>query len=155
MRLWPTLAWLLIAAGATALAFAPAVAQAQGRGDGQPRGPSHTMQLLDTDGDGKIGLAEIRAEQDRLVGAADVDGDGKLSVDEFRRRGTLFMRLGTTSYFDLLDADGDRILTLEEIAKPSERWFSRHDANNDGKLESEEVPRRRALRPMARRHKQR
>ena len=155
MRPSAPLAWLLIAAGATALAFAPVVAQAQGRDAGQPRGPSHTMQLLDTDGDGKIGLAEIRAEQERLVGAADVDGDGTLSVDEFRRRGTLFMRLGTTSYFDLLDADGDRTLMLEEIAKPSERWFSRYDANNDGKLESEEVPHRRALRPMARRHKQR
>ena len=147
--------WLLIAAAATTLAFAPAVEQAQGRDDGQSRGPSRAMQLLDTDGDGKIGLAEIRAEQGRLVAAADIDGDGKLSVDECRRRGMLFMTMGTTSLFDLLDADGDRILTIEEIAKPSERWFSRYDANTDGMLDSEEMPRREVLRSMMRRHTQR
>lgn len=155
MRPSANLAWALIATAAAALAFAPAVAETHGREDGQSRGPTRAVQLLDTDGDGKIGLAEIRAEQGRLVGAADVDGDGKLSVDEFRRRGTLFMRLGTTSYFDLLDADGDRFLTVEEIAQPSQRWFSRYDANSDGMLDNEEVPHRRALRSMMRRHTQR
>ena len=54
-------------------------------GDGA--GVSRTFNLLDTDGDGKISLTKIRAEQARLIATADLDGDGKLSVHEFRRRG--------------------------------------------------------------------
>ena len=109
------------------------------------RGPGHSrvMELLDTDRDGKVSLTEITAEQGRLIAAADIDGDGKLSIDEFRRRGRLFQALGTTTLFDLIDVDGDRSLTAEELAKPSERWFSRTDANSDGLLDPEEFPRRR------------
>ncbi len=43
------------------------------------------LRILDTDGDGSVSLAEIGAEQQRLVAASDLDGDGALSVDEFRR----------------------------------------------------------------------
>jgi len=98
------------------------------------------MQVLDTDGDGKVTLAEITAEQKRLIGAADLDGDGKLSVNEFRRRGRWFQRLYTTTLFDLMDANGDQTLTADEIAAPSERWFKRYDANADGGIVPDEVP---------------
>lgn len=141
---------------ASAVALTPAAAaaaqdspqrpgpRADFRGPPEPgRGHPGAMQLLDTDGDGKVSLAEITAEQGRLIGAADVDGDGKLSIDEFRRRGRLFQALGTTTLFDLIDVDGDRSLTAEELAKPSERWFSRTDANADGLLDPEEFPSRR------------
>ncbi|CAN0520589.1 unnamed protein product [Laminaria digitata] len=101
---------------------------------------SRTFSLLDTDGDGKISLAEIRAEQARLIAAADLDGDGKLSVDEFRRRGWWFQRLHTTTLFDLMDADGDQMLTADEIANPSARWFKRYDKDADGGVTTEEVP---------------
>lgn len=94
--------------------------------------------LLDTDGDGKISRDEITAEHKRLFGAADVNSDGKLSADEFRRRGRWFVRMGTTSFFDMLDADGDGQLTAEEINAPSERWFERHDVNNTGTLDAEQ-----------------
>ena len=96
--------------------------------------------LFDTDGSGTIGIDEITAEQKRLILATDVDGNGKLSVEEFRRRGHLFQMLQATSVFDMLDANGDRELTSEEIAAPSQRWFSRYDANGDGGLDSDEIP---------------
>ncbi|MFT7573268.1 MAG: Ca2+-binding EF-hand superfamily protein [Paracoccaceae bacterium] len=107
---------------------------------GHSAGVSRTFSLLDTDGDGKISLAEIRAEQARLTAAADLDGDGKLSVDEFRRRGWWFQKLHTTTLFDLMDANGDQVLTAEEIASPSARWFKRYDKDADGGITTEEVP---------------
>ena len=56
--------------------------------------------------------------------------------------GRWFQRLHTTTLFDLLDANGDKVVTAEEIGKPSERWFTRYDENNDGSLEEDEMPKR-------------
>ena len=101
---------------------------------------SRTFQLIDTNNDGKVTLDEIRAEQGRLIGAADVDGDGKLSVDEFRRRGWWFQRMHTSTLFDLMDANGDAVLTADEISAPSARWFKRYDKNADGSVTAGEAP---------------
>lgn len=132
--------WGVIAlvAAAAALAF-PAAAQ-QGGPDRAEQQPPRSFRMLDTNGDGKVTVAEITAEQERLLGAADLDGDGKLSVDEFRRRGWWFQQLQTTTLFDLMDTNGDRTLTAEEIASPTARWFKRYDANADGGMTVDEVP---------------
>jgi len=106
-------------------------------GDGA--GVSRTFNLLDTDGDGKISLTKIRAEQARLIATADLDGDGKLSVHEFRRRGWWFQKQQTTTLFDLMDANGDQVLTADEIANPSARWFKRYDKDADGGITTREV----------------
>lgn len=129
---------------AAALLAAPAPSPAQDTGQAPPRDRAvdRMMGLLDTDGDGRIGAAEVAAEQQRLLRAADLDGDGKLSVAEFKRRGRWFLSMRTTSLFDLLDGDGDQHLTLEEIAAPSRRWLKRYDANDDGAIEATELPRR-------------
>jgi hypothetical protein len=122
----------------------PAVAQDKKSGDGMKSGDgarlSRTFRLLDTNGDGKVSLDEIKAEQARLIGAADLNGDGKLSVDEFRRRGWWFQKLHTTTLFDLMDANGDQILSADEIANPSARWFKRYDKDADGGVTAQEVP---------------
>jgi hypothetical protein len=130
----------ILAVGTVAAVLAGGAASAQTASDADsPRMPK-TLRILDTNGDNKVTLDEITAEQKRLIGAADLDGDGKLSVDEFRRRGRWFQRLYTTTLFDLMDANGDQALTAEEIAAPSARWFKRYDANADGGIVTEEVP---------------
>ncbi|MEQ8247007.1 MAG: EF-hand domain-containing protein [Alphaproteobacteria bacterium] len=99
------------------------------------------VELLDTDGDGTVSLAEILAEHRRLFAAADLDGNGTLSVEEFRRRGRLFQSLGTATLFDMMDTDGDRSLSADEIDQPSRRWFSRYDVDGDGAMAAPELSR--------------
>lgn len=132
---------LLIAFALAALAAAPALAQERPDGGDRPsRYAERFITLFDTDGDGKVSLKEIEAEQARLFGAIDVDRDASLSVDEFRRRGRLIQRLRTTTLFDLLDVNGDQKLSLEEIDAPARRWFKRYDADGDGAIEARELP---------------
>lgn len=108
-----------------------------------PGGPGHRAQgfveLFDTNKDGKASSEEILAEHARLFGAADVDKDGSLSVDEFRRRGRLLQSLGTTTLFDMLDANGDGKISQAELDAPTKRWVSRYDANKDGAMDASEL----------------
>jgi len=109
--------------------------------DGGPIGSRHAarqLNILDTDGSGAASQEEISGELGRLLGAADVDGDGQLSPDEFRRRGSFFIRLGTTTFFDLIDTNGDQQISIEELNQPMERWFARRDENFDGNIDAEE-----------------
>jgi len=109
------------------------------------------LDILDTDSSGGASREEISGELGRLLGAADVDGDGKLSPDEFRRRGTFFIRLGTTTFFDLIDTNGDQQISAEELNQPMERWFVRRDTNSDGNIDDQEFsPERRSF---GRRHR--
>ena len=112
-------------------------ATAQHSGDSHA---SRSFRLIDTNADGKITIQEIDAEHRRLIGAADLDGDGKLSVEEFRRRGWWFQRLHTSTLFDLMDANGDSVLTPDEISAPSARWFKRYDKDANGGITPTEAP---------------
>ena len=132
---------LPVALAAAALMAGSAAAQQGGGSEGERQTP-RTFTILDVDGNDKVTLDEIAAEQKRLIAASDLDGDGKLSVMEFRRRGWWFQRLRTTTLFDLMDANGDLSLTADEIAAPSARWFKRYDADADGNIAVEELPKR-------------
>ncbi len=131
----------IVAAGLALLVGLPA-ASAQDGHDREQRRAERFIDLLDTNGDDKVSVAEIADEFGRLFGAADVDGDGNLSPDEFRRRGRLFQSVGAVTLFDMLDADSNQLLTLGEITVPSGRWVTRYDQNSDDALDLEEFPRR-------------
>lgn len=152
----PVTRGIAAALGVAAAIAAFAEAAAQDR-PARPEGPSpraeRFIRLYDTGGDGKVSVAEITAEQKRLFGAVDLDGNGTLSVAEFRRRGRLFQTLGTTTLFDLLDANGDRKISASELSSPSKRWFARYDANNDGAMTAGELPDHRWRRFRRRMHR--
>ncbi len=115
----------------------PALGRDGGHG-GHSRFSARQLAILDTNGDGVVSQEEIAAEHGRLLGAADIDGDGQLSADEFRRRGTFFIRLGTTTFFDLIDVNGDQQISQDELNQPMGRWFVRKDTNSDGNIDAEE-----------------
>ncbi len=118
----------------------------------QSRQAERLARHFDTNEDGKVTLKEITAYQKRLMGAVDVNGDGTLSDKEFRRGARVFRLFSTTSFFDLLDTNGDRKLSADEITGPTARWFSRYDANKNGVMEAGELPDRRRGRGRRRGH---
>ena len=106
----------------------------------QSRRAERMTRLYDTDGDGKITIAEINSDQARMFTALDVNGDKSMSVDEIRRRGRSLQIFRTTTLFDLLDTNGDSKLSVAEIQAPSKRWFKRYDKNGNGIMEADEIP---------------
>ncbi len=134
----------------------PGGAQMGGPGGAQMGGPGgeimHNRKAdrlarhFDINEDGKVTLREITAYQKRLMGAVDVNADGSLSDKEFRRGARVFRLFSTTTLFDLLDTNGDRKLSRNEITGPSTRWFTRYDANKNGVMEASELPQSRRSR---------
>lgn len=129
--------------GAAALAtlIGATASMAQGQAPGEPpnRRVERFLTIYDTNGDGTVSQAEIAAEQKRIFGAVDVDGDGKLSVAEFRRQGRLIMRTGGATLFDMLDVNGDRQVTVEELNGPKARWLERYNTDGKAGLGAEEL----------------
>lgn len=80
------------------------------------KGSHATFQELDSDGNGEITKAEMDAYRTARFTKADTDGDGKLSFEEATA------------------------MAQERAGKRAEKMFERHDANKDGFLEAEELP---------------
>lgn len=101
--------------------------------------PDHPK--LDTNGDGKVDLAEAQAARPDFTrekfDAADLNRDGQLSEEELR---TL---PGKGHHYGNLDADKDGVYTLEEVraAHPdlTQEEYSSFDANKDGKVSKDEL----------------
>ena len=128
------------------LAIGAAIADSRGAGPMGGRGgmderPSFTE--LDTDGDGNVTIAEMRARSAARFAEADTDGDGKLTSEELvaaasaRTAERAAARMGRM--IEWRDTDGDGMLSLAEMGGDAgPKMFERLDADDDGMISEEE-----------------
>ena len=116
------------------------------RGPGGPQGmrPDPVFSALDTDNDGVISAAEIKASASSLS-KLDKNGDGQLTQDELRpNMGPRGMRGGNPAamvdrLFAENDKNGDGKLSKAEAPQRVQEMFDRADQNKDGFLTKDEL----------------
>ena len=92
------------------------------------------LNSIDADGDGKLTQAEIdKARNDRHA-AHDADGDGNLGLEEFAGLWHETTRPLTVRAFQMLDTDGDAVVTRAEYDRPLAGIVEQFDRNGDGAL---------------------
>ncbi len=149
------IAALALSLGATALA-APTLLSAHDRngrlggmmggmmmGDGP--GAGFDFAAVDTDGDGKITEAELRAYHQARVSGVDTDGDNMISTEELTAKMIEGMQARAEAMakarVEAQDANGDGKLSAEELLAPpmAGRLFLRMDADGDGAVSEDEI----------------
>lgn len=89
---------------------------------------------VDADGDGKLTQAEIDKLLDDRHAAHDANGDGNLDLGEFAGLWHETTYPLTVRAFQMLDTDGDAIITRAEYDRPLAGIVERLDRNRDGGL---------------------
>jgi hypothetical protein len=152
-------ALLLIAGSALAAPDdLPAPAEKPAPAERGGRAPSGLMRY-DTNKDGVVDRAEWKAGQEARFKRLDTNGDGKLTQDElFARTPAIGNSVLPTdrqvqrqsTYFQLLDADKDGVVTLAEFMAQADRNFARCDINKDGRIDTAECRQALQRRPAER-----
>lgn len=78
------------------------------------------MQMFDANGDGTVSPDEMRMQLQTKLSEYDSNGDGTLSIAEFEALHSATIREKMVDRFQYLDADGDGVVTAEEMAAPAE-----------------------------------
>ena len=89
---------------------------------------------VDADGDGTLTQAEIDKARNDLHAAHDADADGNLSLEEFAGLWHETTRPLTVRAFQMLDTDGDAVVTRAEYDRPLAGVVERLDRDRDGGL---------------------
>ncbi len=76
---------------------------------------------MDADGDGTVSPDEMRAGLDAKLKDFDANGDGTLSIEEFEALHSAAIRDKMVDRFQMLDSDGDGMVTADEMAAPADR----------------------------------
>ena len=127
----------LVAAALTGLAFGGA---ALAKAD-KPHGPRMTFEQLDTNQDGQITEAEMKAQGAARFAKADTNGDGFLTTSEIEAAGNERAKKRAAHMMERMDTDKDGKLSVEEMGKRHGRkgdMFAKFDVDNSGGLSKEE-----------------
>ena len=89
---------------------------------------------VDADADGKLTQAEIDKLRNDRHAAHDADGDGNLSLEEFAGLWHETTRPLTVRAFQMLDTDGDAVVTRAEYDRPFAGIVEWLDRDRDGGL---------------------
>ena len=89
---------------------------------------------IDADGDNRLSQAEIDQVRNDRHAAHDADGDGNLSLEEFAGLWHETTRPLTVRAFQILDADGDAVITRAEYDQLLANIVEQLDRNRDGGL---------------------
>ncbi len=111
-----------------------------GSGHHGPQDPGWLFDRFDSDGDGKVALAQLPEFKREWLASADTDGDSMLTREEMKahhdqRRARFLAEADTDSDGAISDAEHAAFR-----AKQHARRFSDRDANGDGFLTQDEVP---------------
>lgn len=110
------------------------------------KGGSEMFQTLftqvDADNDGSITQAEIDSYRSTKMGEADTSGDSALSIDEFDTLYREFTRSRMVDTFQDFDADGDGVVSAEELDVRFDDIVERMDRDGDGALTLQDRGRR-------------
>ena len=94
--------------------------------------PASSIEMLDTDNDGTLDLAEAKKAASALFKRLDRDHDG--TVDKRELAGRL-----SAKEFAAADPDHDGTLTLEEYLAVVEQRFNAANPDKDGTLDAKEL----------------
>jgi Ca2+-binding EF-hand superfamily protein len=147
----------LLAAGVAYAQPGPGGGPGAGGPGGGARGDygARMFDRLDTNNDGRITWEEVWGVVTERFNAADTDNTGSLTAEQFRNlwpqraggreasgRRAERMERRAAAMFRGLDANRDAQVTLEDIRPAVEMRFRMADANADGVITRDELPRR-------------
>lgn len=111
-------------------------------GHGPFGGAAMIIEQLDTDENRRLTMAEIDSGIQSRIANADSNGDGNIDLEEFQPLLMEIMKPKIVDSFQFLDADGDAVITPDEIQRPVNRIVSHLDRNDDGELTPNEMRKR-------------
>mgnify|MGYP003663424176 CR=1 FL=1 len=145
----------------------PVLAIAATDGDGKAHHKGGMFERLDTNGDGALTFEEMTAKSTERFSKLDEDGNGTISIEEMTvRKKVFFDKLDTDGngsmsmeeakafrhkmhenrkerhsarLLELLDADGNGMVSSDEFEAASAKRFEAADSNGDGVLSADEL----------------
>ena len=107
--------------------------------DKRMHGPQHSFEELDANGDGAVTRDEIAMHRADRFATADTDGNGSLSEAELKARADARSAKRIARMIKHLDADGSGEISADEMqASKKHDPFKRMDADGDGSISAEE-----------------
>jgi hypothetical protein len=94
---------------------------------------------LDTDGDGKVQVAEIEARAVKHAAELDANGDGTIEIAEMKAWREAQRAKREQARMARLDANGDGAVSVEEFVGAHTERMARRDANQDGVISRDEM----------------